>query len=92
MKKWGIVRRCQRSTIGEVLEVVIEERFLTQGKPDSRKINPFTPTMAGGRSPKDPLCALGKTAQGEGLPIMALLDHRIGVCARAGSDKNAGVG
>jgi flavin reductase (DIM6/NTAB) family NADH-FMN oxidoreductase RutF len=31
--------------IGDVVEVYTEERFLTDGKPDVQKINPFTLTM-----------------------------------------------
>jgi len=31
--------------IGEILETYIEERCLTEGKPDIKKINPFTLTM-----------------------------------------------
>jgi len=35
--------------IGDVVEVFTEERFLTEGKPDIRKINPFTLTMPDNR-------------------------------------------
>jgi flavin reductase (DIM6/NTAB) family NADH-FMN oxidoreductase RutF len=35
--------------IGEVVEVFTEERFLTDGTPDIRKINPFTLTMPDNR-------------------------------------------
>ena len=31
--------------IGEIVEVYTEERFLTDGKPDIQKIDPFTLTM-----------------------------------------------
>jgi flavin reductase (DIM6/NTAB) family NADH-FMN oxidoreductase RutF len=31
--------------IGDIVEVYTEERFLTDGKPDVKKINPFTLTM-----------------------------------------------
>jgi len=31
--------------IGDVVEVYTEERFLTNGKPDIQKVNPFTLTM-----------------------------------------------
>lgn len=31
--------------IGEIVEVFTEERYLTHGKPDIKKINPFTLTM-----------------------------------------------
>jgi flavin reductase (DIM6/NTAB) family NADH-FMN oxidoreductase RutF len=31
--------------IGEIVEVFSEERYLTEGKPDIKKINPFTLTM-----------------------------------------------
>ena len=31
--------------IGDIVEVYTEERFLTDGKPDVQKINPFTLTM-----------------------------------------------
>jgi flavin reductase (DIM6/NTAB) family NADH-FMN oxidoreductase RutF len=31
--------------IGEIVEVFTEERFLTEGKPDIKKMNPFTLTM-----------------------------------------------
>lgn len=31
--------------IGEIIEVFTEERYLTDGKPDIKKINPFTLTM-----------------------------------------------
>jgi flavin reductase (DIM6/NTAB) family NADH-FMN oxidoreductase RutF len=35
--------------IGEVVEVYTEERYMTEGKPDIQKINPFTLTMPDNR-------------------------------------------
>jgi flavin reductase (DIM6/NTAB) family NADH-FMN oxidoreductase RutF len=35
--------------IGDIVEVYTEERFLTDGKPDVQKINPFTLTMPDNR-------------------------------------------
>jgi flavin reductase (DIM6/NTAB) family NADH-FMN oxidoreductase RutF len=35
--------------IGDVVEVYTEERFLTDGKPDIKKIDPFTLTMPDNR-------------------------------------------
>ncbi len=31
--------------IGDIVDVCTEERFMTDGKPDVKKINPFTLTM-----------------------------------------------
>jgi hypothetical protein len=35
--------------IGDVVEVFTEERYLTDGKPDVKKMNPFTLTMPDNR-------------------------------------------